>query len=165
MWKEFLRTSLHDPVIWFAFLAAIVLVFGLRAQVRRRRLIEKFAMARGYTFQRVLESRAFRFSDTDFFRRLDRATNAVSGNLDDAQFTLFDHEAHRGKYSSFTQTIVAFTIAPSAAFRPTMLGSYGFQIEKTASHIFLWKEKWRVPVDGLDPFLHSALNVFQQAIR
>jgi hypothetical protein len=163
MWNEFLKISLHDPIIWFAVLVAILIVFGLRAQARRRRLIEQFAVGRGYTFQRVLESRALRLSDTDFFRRLDRATNAVSGNLDGAQFILFDHEAHRGKYSSFTQTMVAFEIGPSTSFRPTTLGSYGFEMEKTASHVFLWQERRCVPLDDLEPFLHSALNVFQQA--
>lgn len=120
-------------------------------------------MARGYTFQRVLGTEALRLSEADFFYRFDRATNAVIGNLDGAQFTLFDHEAHRGKFSGFTRTMVAFEIGPSTSFRPTTLGSYGFQMEKTDGLVFLWKEERAVPLDGLDPFLHSALNVFHQA--
>ena len=163
MWKEFLKISLHDPIIWFAFLAAVIMVFAGRIQARRRRLLEQFAIARGYTFQRVLESRALRLSETDFFRRLDRAANAVSGHLDGAQFTLFDHEAHRGKFSGFTRTMVAFEIGPSTSFRPTTLGGYGFQMEKTDGRIFFWQEDRAVPLDDLGPFLHSALNVFQQA--
>jgi hypothetical protein len=165
MWKEFLKTSLHDPITWVAFLAAVMVVFAGWVQARRRRLLEQFAITRGYTFQSVLESRALRLTDTDFFQLSDRAMNAISGNLNGAQFIVFDHEAHRGKFDNFTQTIVAFAISPSASFRPTTLGSYGFLIEKTASHVILWQEKRQVPLDDLDPFLHAASNIFLQAIR
>jgi hypothetical protein len=165
MWKEFLRICLHDPVIWFALVAAIIILFGLRAEATRRRLIEQFAMAQGFKFQRVLDPKTLGLWETEFFRRRDRANNAVSGNLNGTQFTLFDHEARRGKYNSFSQTIVAFVVGPSAGFRPTTLDSYGFQIEKTEGHLFLWQEKQRVQPDDLDPFLCSALNIFQQAVR
>jgi len=165
MWDEFLKISLHQPIVWFAALAAVILVFAWWAQARRRRWLEQFAIARGFTFQRVLGPAALGLPETDFFYRFDRATNAVSGNLDGAQFIVFDHEAHRGKFDNFTQTIVAFAISPSTGFRPTTLGSYGFQMEKTASHVFIWQEARCVPLAELDPFLHSALNIFQQAIH
>lgn len=163
MWNEFLKISLHDPIIWFAFLIAILIVFGLWAEARRRRLLEQFSIARGFTFQRVFNPEALRLSEADFFDRWDRVTNAVSGNLDGVQFTLFDHNAKRGNHHSFTQTIVAFEIGSSTSFRPTTLGSYGFQMEKTASHVFLWQERKPVPLDDMEPFLHAALNIFQQA--
>ena len=163
MWNEFLKISLHDPIIQFAFLAVIILIFGFRTEARRRRLLEQFAIARGYTFQRVLGPEALGLSEADFFDPWDRVTNAVSGNLDGVQFTLFDHKAKRANHRRFSQTIVAFTIAPTASFRPTTLGSYGFQMEKTANLVFFWQEERAVALDDVDPFLHSALNIFQQA--
>jgi hypothetical protein len=32
-------------------------------------------------------------------------------------------------------------------------------------NVFLWQDARCIPLDDLDPFLHSALNIFQQAIR
>ncbi|MGZ4900720.1 MAG: hypothetical protein ACXV8X_13775 [Candidatus Angelobacter sp.] len=164
MWKDFFGISLHDPIIWFALIAATIILFAWRTEVKRTRLLEQFAIARGFKFERVLEAEALGLSETDFFYRRDDIRNAVSGNLNGARFTLFDQLAQRGK-NSFNRTIVAFEIDPSASFRPTMLGGYGFQMEKTASRIFVWQEDRRVPLDELEPFLHSALLNFQQAIR
>ena len=165
MWNEFLKISLHDPIIWFAFIVAMIILFGWRAEAKRTRLLEQFAIARGFTFARVLESEALGLSETDFFYRWDRVKNAVNGYLNGTRFTLFEQRANRGRYKSFTRTIVAFEVNPAAAFRPTTLSGYGLEMEKTKKYVFVWQTKRRVPPNELEPFLHSALRNLQQAVR
>lgn len=164
MWKEFLRISLHDPIIWFAIVAGILMLFAWRAEGQRTRLLAEFAMARGFRFDRALDRTELRLSETDFFSWRDRIKNAVSGSVNGTRFTLFEQRARRGKYNSFTRTVVAFEADASAPFRQTNLSHDIFQMEKTSSHIFVWQAKRRVSLDELDPFLHSAMRSFQYAV-
>ena len=165
VWNEFLKISLHDPIIWFALLAAVILVFGLRAEARRRRLLEQFALARGFKFDRTFNRGELRLSEAHFFSWRDRVKNAVSGCVNGMRFTLFEQHANRGKYKSFTRTIVAFEIDPSAPVLSGALGGYGLQMEKTSSHLFVWQGKRRVPPAELEPFLQSTVRNVEQAIH
>jgi hypothetical protein len=165
MWNEFLRISLRDPFIWLAFVAGTLMLLVWRREVRRSRLLEQFALARGFKFDRVFNRAELRLSRADFFSSRDRVKNAISGSLNGRGFTLFEQYANRGKYKSFTRTIVAFEIDPSTPVRSGALGGYGLQMEKTSNYLFVWQAKRRVPPEELEPFLHSIVRNIEQTIR
>jgi hypothetical protein len=165
MWKEYLRVSLRDPFFWFVLVIGAVVLFVWRAEAKRTRALAEFASSRGFQFGRILNPEPLRLSKADFFSSRDRVKNAISGSMNGTQFILFEQRANRGKYKSFTRTIVAFEVDPSVTIRPTILGGYGLQMEKTSNHVFVWQATQRVPPNELEPFLISALRNFQQAIR
>jgi hypothetical protein len=82
MWKEFANISAHDPFIWFVLLPAIIMLFTWRGEIKRRRAIEEFSRVRGFKFNPVLDAKALRLSEADFFYRWDRVKNAVSGKTE-----------------------------------------------------------------------------------
>jgi hypothetical protein len=165
MWKEFLRASLHDPLIWLAFVAGTLILFVWRAEVKRTRLLEQFALARGFKFDRAFNRAELHLSKAHFFSWRDRVKNAISGSLNGRRFTLFEQRANRGKYKSFIRTIVAFEIDHSTPVRSGALGGYGLQMEKTSNHLFVWQGKRRVPPEELEPFLHSIVRNVEQTIH
>ena len=165
MWKEFLKILLHDPISWFTFLAATILFFVWRRELKRTRLVEEFAIARGFKFERAFDKSQLGLSEAVFFSWRDRVKNAVIGSLNGSRFTLFEQHATRGKYKSFTRTIIAFEIDPSAPVRSGPLGGYGLQMEKTSSHLFVWQGNRRVPPEELEPFLHSTVRNVEQAMN
>lgn len=165
MWKEFLKISLDDPLIWFALVAGTLILFAWRAEVKRTRLLEQFALARDFKFARSLNRADLRLSEADFFSWRDRVKNAVSGSVNGRSFTLFEQHASRGRYKGFTRTIVAFEIDPSTPVRSGALGGYGLQMEKTSNHLFVWQGKRRVPPEELEPFLHSIVHNLEQTIH
>jgi hypothetical protein len=165
MWEEYLRVSLHDPFFWFALVIGAVVLFIWRVEAKRAKALAEFASLRGYKFDSALDRAELRLSEADFFSWRDRAKNAISGSVNGTRFTLFEQCANRGKGKSFTRTIVALEIDPSVTFRPTTLSGYGLQIEKTSNHVFVWQAKRRVSPNELEPFLHSAVRNFREAIR
>jgi hypothetical protein len=165
MWNEFLKVSLHDPIIWFAFLAGTLILFVWRREVKQARLLEQFANARGFKFERAFDLAELRLSKTGFFSWRDRTKNAISGSVNGRRFILFEQHANRGKYKSFTRTIVAFEVDPSTPVRSGALGGYGLQMEKTSNHLFVWQAKRRVPPEELEPFLHSIVRNVEQTIH
>jgi len=165
MWKDFFEISLHNPFIWLAFFAGTLKLFVWRAEVKRTRLLKQFALARGFNFDRAFNCAELRLSKTDFFSWRDRVKNAISGSVNGRRFTLFEQRANRGKYKSFTRTIVAFEIDPSTPVHSGALGGYGLQMEKTSNHLFVWQAKRRVPPEELEPFLHSLVRNVEQTIH
>jgi heme exporter protein D len=165
MWKEFLKVSQHDPWIWLAFAAGTLMLFMWRAEVKRARLLEQFALARGFKFDPNFNRAELHLSKAHFFSWRDRVKNAIRGSVNGRRFILFEQRANRGKYKSFTRTIVAFEIDPSTPLRSGALGGYGLQMEKTSNHLFVWQAKRRVPVEELEPFLHSTVRNVEQAIQ
>jgi hypothetical protein len=165
MWNEFLRVSLHDPLIWFAFVAGALILFVWGAEAKRTRLLEQFALAQGFKFDRAFNRAELDLAKAHFFSWRDRVKNVISGSVNGRKFTLFEQRANRGKYKSFTRTIVAFEIDPTMPLRSGALGGYGLQMEKTSNHLFVWQGKRRVPPEELEPFLHSIVRNIEQTIH